>query len=65
MARTDDNIFSTDTMTVSEAAKYMGIGRKLIYQLIEFGEIFATRQGGAVRIDRASVDAFVNSGKRI
>jgi len=57
--------FSAHTLSVAETAKYMGIGRKMVYQLIEFGEIGAIRQGGAVRVDRASVDAFIQSGKRI
>lgn len=50
-------------MTVSETAKYMGVGRKIIYQLLEFGEISAIRKGGATLIEKDSVDAFRHSGK--
>ena len=50
-------------LTVSETAKYMGVGRKIVYQLIEFGEIRAVRKAGATLIDKDSVDAFRNSGK--
>jgi excisionase family DNA binding protein len=65
MPQANNTPFSAQTLSVGETAKYMGIGRKLVYQLIEFGEIAAIRQGGAVRVDRASVDAFIQSGKRI
>ena len=50
-------------MTVSETAKYMGVGRKIVYQLLEFGEITAIRKGGATLIEKDSVDAFRLSGK--
>ena len=50
-------------MTVSETAKYMGVGRKIVYQLLEFGEISAVRDRGATLIDKDSVDAFRLSGK--
>ena len=50
-------------MTVSETAKYMGVGRQIVYQLLEFGELSAVRQNGAMLIEKASVDAFRNSGK--
>lgn len=51
-------------MTVSEAAQYIGVGKKVIYQMIEFDEIRAVRQGGKVMIDKSSLVAFHNSGKR-
>lgn len=51
-------------MTVAEAARFIGVGKKVIYQLIEFDEIRAVRQRGKVMIDRSSLEAFHNSGKR-
>jgi excisionase family DNA binding protein len=54
---------SLPLMTISDAAKYMGVGRKIIYQLIEFGEIRAVKNKRAVLIEKASVDAFRASGK--
>ena len=42
---------------------YMGVGKKIVYQLIEFGEIRAVKSKGAVLIEKASVDAFRASGK--
>ena len=50
-------------LTVSETANYMGVGKQIVYQLIEFGEIRAVKNKGAVLIEKASVDAFRASGK--
>ncbi len=50
-------------MTVGETARYMGVGRKIVYQLIEYGEIRAVKNKGSVMIEQASVDAFRASGK--
>ncbi|KJS29301.1 MAG: hypothetical protein VR64_20935 [Desulfatitalea sp. BRH_c12] len=50
-------------MTVSEAARHMGVGKEIIYQLIEFGEIRAVRERGVVRIEKRSLEEFRNSGK--
>ena len=43
-------------MTVSEAAQYLGVGRKIIYQLIEYNQLKAIRHRGAVRIEKRSVE---------
>lgn len=51
-------------LTVSEAARFIGVGKKVIYQLIEFEEIRAVRERGKIMIDRSSLEAFHNSGKR-
>jgi len=50
-------------MNVGETARYMGVGRKIVYQLIEFGEIRAVKNKGSVLIEKASVDAYRASGK--
>jgi excisionase family DNA binding protein len=50
-------------MTVSEAAQYMGVGKKIVYQLIEFGELNAVKNKGQVLIEKSSVDRFRSSGK--
>ncbi|NNG00727.1 MAG: excisionase family DNA-binding protein [Desulfobacteraceae bacterium] len=63
MDRHTDQLLNKTFLTVSEAARYMGVGKKIIYQLIEFGEIEAARKRGAVLVNPASVDAFRNSGK--
>ena len=50
-------------MTVSQAAKYMGVGKRIVYQLIEFDEIRAVRERGAVLVEKKSLDDFRASGK--
>jgi len=50
-------------MTVSQAARYMGVGKKIIYQLIEFDEIRAVRERSAVLVEKKSLDEFRASGK--
>ena len=50
-------------LTVGETARYMGVGRKIVYQLIEYGQIRAVKNKGSVVIEKASVDAFRASGK--
>jgi excisionase family DNA binding protein len=54
---------SLPLMTVGETAKYMGIGRKIVYQLLEWGELRAVKRNGATLIEKQSVDAFRTSGK--
>jgi len=50
-------------MTVGETARYMGVGRKIVYQLIEYGEIRAVKNKSRVEIEKASVDAFRATGR--
>ena len=50
-------------MTVGETSWYMGVGRKIVYQLIEYGQIRAVKNNSSVSIEKASVDAFRSSGK--
>ena len=50
-------------LTVSEAAGYLGVGRRVIYQLIEMGEIRTVRVRGAAMIEKRSLDDFRASGK--
>jgi excisionase family DNA binding protein len=62
-SRKPDEFIYRPLMTVSETAKYMGVGKKIIYQLIEFDEIRAVKQRGAVLVEKKSVDEFRASGK--
>jgi excisionase family DNA binding protein len=50
-------------MTVGEAAKYLGVGRKVIYQMIEFDQIRAVRENSAVLVEKRSLDEFRSSGQ--
>jgi len=60
----NNEFIEVPVMTVSEAAQFIGVGKKVIYQMIEFDEIRAVRQRGKIMIDRSSLEAFHNSGKR-
>jgi len=57
-----DNYIHFPLLTVGEAAKYLGIGRKVVYQLIEFGQIQSVRQNRAILIEKRSLDQFRQSG---
>jgi len=48
-------------LTVGEAAKYLGVGRKVVYQLIEFGQIQSVRENRAILIEKRSLDQFRQS----
>ena len=50
-------------LTVSQAARFLGVGKQIVYQLIEFDEINATRERGAILIEKRSLDQFRASGK--
>ena len=50
-------------LTVPEAAKYLGVGRKKVYELLEWGEIMAVKLGRSVQIEKESLDGFRESGK--
>jgi excisionase family DNA binding protein len=52
-----------ELVTVPEAARYLGIGRKEVYRLLDFGELRATRQNGRVLIDSVSIYEMCNRGK--
>lgn len=45
-------------LEVGEAARYLGVGRKVLYQLIERGEITVLKAGGLTRVEKKSLDAF-------
>jgi excisionase family DNA binding protein len=59
----EDNYIHFPMMTVGEAAKYIGVGRKVIYQMIEFDQIRAVRENRAVLIEKRSLDQFRASGQ--
>jgi len=57
-----DNYIHFPLLTVGEAAKYLGVGRKVVYQLIEFDQIRSVRENRAILIEKRSLDQFRNSG---
>ena len=57
-----DNYIPLPLLTVGEAARYLGVGRKIIYQLIEFGQIQSVRENRAILIEKRSLDLFRQRG---
>jgi len=51
-------------ISVSQAARYLGVGKRVIYQLLEYGELRAVRKHGKILVDPASLREFRNSGKQ-
>jgi excisionase family DNA binding protein len=54
---------SAPLLTVAEAAKYLGVGRKVVYELIERGEITAVKSGAATLLEKKSLESFKAKGK--
>ncbi len=52
-----------DLVTVPEAAKFLGVGRKMVYQLLEYGVLRAVRQKSKIYIDPCCLIDFRNKGK--
>ena len=52
-----------DLVTVPEAAKFLGVGRKVVYQLLENGVLRAIKQKSKILIDPCSLYDFQNKGK--
>ena len=52
-----------DLLTVAEAAKYLGVARKKVYELVEWEEIEGIKLGRSLRIKKKSLDRFKASGK--
>jgi excisionase family DNA binding protein len=50
-------------ITVGEAARYLGVGRKIVYQLIDFGRIRAQRRHKMILVDAQSMEEFRHSGR--
>lgn len=49
-------------VTIGEAARYLGVGRKIVYQLIDFGRIRSGRRRQMILVDRDSLTEFQRSG---
>jgi excisionase family DNA binding protein len=48
---------------VPQAAEFLGVGKKIVYQLVEFGELKAIRSEGKIWIDPVSLRSFRHGGK--
>ncbi len=60
---TNNKYITSPLFTVAEAAKYLGVGRKKIYELIEWKELKAVKLGRSVQVEKKSLDQFRASGK--
>jgi len=63
MNEQNPHTFQSGTVSVPEAARFLGVARKTVYDLIEWGELDAVRTHGVVRIDRENLERFQASGK--
>ena len=52
-----------EVMTVSQAARYLGVNRNVVYRLLKFGELSGVRQNGAILIASSDVIQFSNGNK--
>ena len=60
----ENEYIKTDWLRVGEAARYLGVGRKIVYQLVERGELTAVKgKGAVVLIEKQSLDDFRSSGR--
>jgi len=53
-----DHYNNAEFMSVPEAARHLGIGRKMVYQLLDNGALAFTRERGAIRILAEAVHSF-------
>jgi excisionase family DNA binding protein len=49
-------------VSITEAAGYLGVSRKMVYQFIEFGEVTAVRVGRRICIEQKSLERLRNGG---
>ena len=50
-------------VSVADAARYLGVGRKVVYQLIEYSRVRAVRRRQVLMVDKESLDEFQRSGQ--
>ncbi len=60
---TGRRVVTSALFTVPEAAKYLGVSRGTVYQLIEWGEVKAVKLGRAIQVEKDSLDRYRAEGK--
>jgi excisionase family DNA binding protein len=50
-------------VSVADAARYLGVGRKVVYQLIEYNRVRAVRRRHFLMVDRESLEEFQRTGQ--
>jgi len=48
---------------VADAARYLGVGRKVLYQLIEYNRVRAVRRRQVLMVDKESLEEFQRTGQ--
>ncbi len=61
--RSHEEYVSLPLLSISDAAKYLGVGRKVLYQLIERGEVRVVKVDGSVQVEKNSLDEYIASGR--
>jgi excisionase family DNA binding protein len=54
---------SGDFVSVADAARYLGVGRKVVYQLIEYQRVRAVRRRQVLMVDKESLEEFQLTGQ--
>jgi excisionase family DNA binding protein len=54
---------ATNLVTVSEAAKFLGVAKKTVYRLIEDDRLRASRVARSVLVEQDSLEAFKRNGE--
>jgi len=65
MQNNTETIETTRLMTSKNAAKYLCISERKLWDMTKTGEIPAVRLGRAVRYDRSDLDSFIQRAKGI
>lgn len=52
-------------LSVAEAARYLGVGRRVLYQLIEYNRIRAIRRRQVLLVDKESLEEFQRRGQMV
>ncbi len=52
-----------DFVSVADAARYLGVGRKVVYQLIEYDRVRAVRRRQVLMVDKESLEEFQRTGQ--
>ncbi|MGC1402402.1 MAG: helix-turn-helix domain-containing protein [Thermodesulfobacteriota bacterium] len=60
-----EEFVSAPLLSIPEAAKYLGIGRKDLYRLIDYGEINAIKAGDSLRVDMSTLEDIKTGSKRV
>jgi excisionase family DNA binding protein len=64
MPSQENKYVTAPLLKIGEAARYLGVGRKIVYQLVERGELRAVKgKGSVVLIEKRSLDDLQSSGR--